>query len=104
MNEQGPGDSGERPGPYLIPRGGVNVAAQRGKSASRPERKLVSASVKLDVATHAKVSAAAALLGISKSTWMERAIIEALSGIVLFDRKARGAEHGDQSSGETSAA
>lgn len=88
----------------MTPQGGMSVATQKSKPAPRPERKFVSASVKLDVATHAKVSAAAALLGISKSTWMERAINEALTGIVLFDRRAKGAEHGDPSSGETSAA
>jgi hypothetical protein len=46
------------------------------------------ASVKLDVASYAKVSAAAALSGVDKSTWMSRAIAEALKGIVVFDRNA----------------
>lgn len=48
----------------------------------------MAATVRLDVATHARVSAAAALAGLSKTTWMERAIAEALQGIVVFDRRA----------------
>ena len=45
------------------------------------------ASVRLDVPTHARVAAAAALAGMDKSAWMSRAITEALSGIVVFDRR-----------------
>jgi hypothetical protein len=47
------------------------------------------ASVRLDVATHARVAAAAALAGMDKSAWMSRAIQDALSGIVVFDRRAK---------------
>jgi hypothetical protein len=47
------------------------------------------ASVKLDVATHARVAAAAALAGLDKSAWMSRAITEALSGVVVIDRRAK---------------
>jgi hypothetical protein len=47
----------------------------------------VSASVRLDVATHARVAAAAALAGMDRSTWINRAITEALAGIVVFDRR-----------------
>jgi hypothetical protein len=82
------------------------VAKERSKPAPRPKRTHVSASVKLDVATHAKVSAAAALVGVSKSTWMERAIVDALQGIVVFDRKAEKAkiaEHVDLSGDSESA-
>jgi hypothetical protein len=52
------------------------------------------ASVRLDVAQHARVAAAAALAGCDRSTWINRAIDEALSGIVVFNRKA--AKPGDQ--------
>lgn len=45
------------------------------------------ASVRLDVATHARVAAAAALAGMDKSAWMNRAITEALSGVVVIDRR-----------------
>jgi hypothetical protein len=47
----------------------------------------VSASVRLDVGTHARVAAAAALAGVDRSTWINRAITDALSGIVVFDRR-----------------
>jgi hypothetical protein len=45
------------------------------------------ASVRLDVATHARVAAAAALAGLDKSAWMSRAIMEALAGVVVIDRR-----------------
>lgn len=47
------------------------------------------ASVKLDVATHARVSAAAALAGTDRSAWMFRAISDALRGVVVIDRRGR---------------
>lgn len=45
------------------------------------------ASVRLDVGTYARVSAAAALAGMDKSAWMARAIGEALKGVVVIDRR-----------------
>jgi hypothetical protein len=61
------------------------------------------ASVRLDVATHARVAAAAALAGIDKSSWMSRAITEALTGIVVFDRRAvKPVDQGDLASRERS--
>lgn len=53
-------------------------------------------SVRLDVATHARLSAAAALAGLDKSTFCARAISDALVGIVVFDRRNRDG-HGDPS-------
>lgn len=47
----------------------------------------VMASVKLDVATHARVSAAASLEGVDKSAWMSRVISEAVSGLKLIDNR-----------------
>lgn len=47
----------------------------------------VMASVKLDVATHARVAAAASLAGLDKSAWMSRVISEAVAGLVLIDRR-----------------
>jgi len=73
------------------------VAAQPSKrrgSATPSARKFVMASVRLDVATHARVAAAAALAGMDRSTWIGKAINEALAGIVVFDRRA--AKPGDQ--------
>ena len=52
-----------------------------------PAGKTVKATVCLDVGTHARVSAAAALAGMDKSAWMGRAITEALKGIVVIDRR-----------------
>jgi hypothetical protein len=57
--------------------------------ATPPPPEYVMASVKLDVATHARVAAAASLARMDKSAWMGRAISEALTGIVVFDRKNR---------------
>jgi hypothetical protein len=77
------------------------VAAQpprRRGSAAPPARKFVSASVRLDVATHARVAAAAALAGVDRSTWINKAITDALQGIVVFDRRNRDGS-GDLDSG-----
>jgi hypothetical protein len=63
-------------------------STQNQKTAKPKKRTHVMASVKLDVASYAKVSAAAALAGLDKSTWMSRAIAQALRGIVAFDRNA----------------
>lgn len=59
---------------------------RRGSAAAAP-RKHVMTSVRLDVATHARLSAAAALAGMDKSTFCARAISDALVGIVVFDRR-----------------
>ena len=68
---------------------------RRGPAAAAP-RKHVMTSVRLDVATHARLSAAAALAGLDKSTFCARAISDALVGIVVFDRRNRDG-HGDPS-------
>lgn len=60
----------------------------RRKNAAPAPRRSVSASVRLDVATHARVAAASALAGMDRSAWMARAITDALAGIVVFDRRA----------------
>lgn len=52
--------------------------SRRRGSAAPPARKSVSASVRLDVATHARVAAAAALAGVDRSTWINQAITDAL--------------------------
>jgi hypothetical protein len=74
------------------------MASQRSKSAPAKKRTRVSASVSLDVETHARVAAAAALKGMTKTAYMEDAIIRSLVGIVVFDRR-KGADQLD-SSGE----
>lgn len=62
-------------------------SAQRRGSAAPTAKKHVMASVRLDVAQHARVAAAAALAGLDKSAWMSRAIDEALKGVVVIDRR-----------------
>ena len=63
----------------------------RGRGSAAPKApKSVMASVRLDVATHARVSAAAALAGMDKSAWMARAITDALKGVVVIDRRKSG--------------
>ncbi len=60
----------------------------QGRGSAAPQvPKSVMASVRLDVATHARVSAAAALAGMDKSAWMSRAIRDALKGVVVIDRR-----------------
>jgi hypothetical protein len=59
------------------------------------------ASVRIDVPTYAKISALAALEGIDKSALMCRFITEAVSGIVVFDRR-KSDDRVDPSSQETS--
>lgn len=90
ITEQGPIRSGERTGPCSNAQGGRTVASQpprRRGSAAPSARKFVSASVRLDVATHARVAAAAALAGVDRSAWINEAITLHLQGIVVFDRR-----------------
>jgi predicted transcriptional regulator len=76
--------------------------SRRRGSAAPAARKFVMPSVRLDVATHARVSAAAALACLDKSAWMSRAITEALHGVVVIDRR-KAAEQGDPPGEERSA-
>jgi hypothetical protein len=64
----------------------------------------VKASVSLDVVTHARLCAAAALRGCSNSTFIEDAITEALRGIVVVDRRGKPADSIDPPTKEVSAA
>lgn len=72
------------------------------KSADSQASRIVRASVCLDVATNARLAAAAAMEGIDKSTYMSRVITESLKGIVVFDRRAKSSGGGDLSAGEVS--
>ena len=77
------------------------MAAQsprRRAPAEAPASKFVKCSVSLDVATHARLSAAAALAGLDKSAYMSRAIHESLKGIVVIDRR-KSDDHVDPASG-----
>jgi hypothetical protein len=76
----------------VFQQGGIRVAAQTPRkrgSAAPAVRKHVMVSVRLDVGTNARLSAAAALAGIDKSAFRARAIAEALAGIVVFARRNR---------------
>lgn len=75
--------------------------AQKAKDAGK--RTHVMASVRLDVATYAKVSAIAALRGVDKSSFMSRVIMESVRSVVVFDRsiEARGkVDPADSDTGE----
>lgn len=67
------------------------------KSADSKPRDHVMASVKLDVATYAKVSAAAALAGVDKSAFMSQAISAAVRQFVIIDRSKKPAGEADLS-------
>lgn len=58
------------------------------RSASPQTLRTVKTSVQLDVATHAKLAALAALRGVPMTTIMSEAIADAVSSMVVFDRKA----------------
>jgi hypothetical protein len=78
------------PRPHVSAEGSSSVAKEpaQGRGSAAPKaRKSVMASVRLDVATHARVSAAAALAGMDKSAWMARAIRDALKDVVVIDRR-----------------
>ncbi len=72
----------------------------RKRGAAAPSaRKSVMTSVRLDVATHARVSAAASLAGMDKSAFCAKAIMDAVAGLVVIDRR-KSSGHGDPSDGD----
>lgn len=70
---------------------------QDSRPAGPKSRSHVMASVKLDVATYARVSAAAALAGMDKSAFMSQAISVAVKGLVIIDRSRSRADEVDPS-------
>jgi hypothetical protein len=54
--------------------------------------RVVKTTIQLDVATHARVAAAASLCGVSKGEWMARCVAEGLKGYVVIRRGAAGGE------------
>jgi hypothetical protein len=68
---------------------------QDSKPAGSKSRSHVMASVKLDVATYARVSAAAALAGVDKSAFMSQAISAAVRGLVIIDRSRNRSDEAD---------
>lgn len=51
-------------------------------------RKSVMTSVRLDVATHSRMSAAASIAGVDKSRFIADLIKESLQGFIIIDRRA----------------
>lgn len=94
------------PRPYVFPHGVFAVMPRQRKPATPADRKTVKCTVVLDVDTHTKLAAAAALRGCDRSTIAAEAIRSAVGSIVVFDRadRRRSAGHGDPDSGEVSAA
>ena len=60
---------------------------RRRKAAAPPARKPVKATILVDVETHARWAAAAALRGVDRSAFAVAALQEALKGVVLFVRE-----------------
>lgn len=75
-------------------RQGINLAGLRGSAkgatgmATQKGGKRIKVSVFLDAETHAKLAGASALAGMDRSAYAAAAIRDAVSSIVLFDRRA----------------
>lgn len=65
------------------------------RSASKPTQRTVKTSVILDVETHAKLAALAALRGVPMTTIMADAITSAVASMVVFDRSVKASKRGD---------
>jgi hypothetical protein len=63
--------------------------------AESHESRTVKVSTSVDVATHARLCAAAALRGVTITTLIGDAIAESLKGIVAFDKRGKHAEPDD---------
>ena len=61
---------------------------RRRKPAVPAKRRTVKTTVSVDVETHARWAAAAALKGMDRSAFAVEVITEALKGLVLFDRRS----------------
>ena len=71
------------------------MASKPRKNAATEVRKTVKTTVLLDVETHQKLAAKAALLGCDRSTVAAEAIRAAVASVVVFDRAARRADRVD---------
>lgn len=67
----------------------ANGTTRRRKTAEPQERRSVKVSCGIDVATHARLCAAAALRGVTITALIEDAIKESLKGIVVIDRRSK---------------
>lgn len=75
---------------------------KRRKTADQPPQKYVKATISVDVATHARWAAAAALRGMDRNAFAVAALHEALRGLHIIDR-SKSSGHDDPASGERSA-
>lgn len=76
------------------------------KAAAPPARKLIKATIVVDVETHARWAAAAALQSMDRSAFAVAALKESLKGVVVFVRE-KSADEGNLSTkviGEADAA
>lgn len=64
----------------------MTATTKRRKPAESQESRTVKVSSSIDVATHAKLCAAAALRGVTITTLIADAITESLKGIIAFDK------------------
>ena len=79
----------------------VSEPQPRKRKAAAPQAvRRVKATVLLDVGTHARLAAAAALRGLDRSTYAAELISHGLRGVVAFDKKLNVAGQGDPASEE----
>jgi len=65
----------------------MTPAPRRRRSAATPNAKTVKATVIVDVDTHVRWAAAAAMAGMDRSAWAANVLREALRGVVVVDRR-----------------
>lgn len=68
----------------------MTPAPRRRKTAVPSVERSVKATVVVDVDTHARWAAAAALAGVDRSAWAAGVIKEALRGVIVVDRRKTG--------------
>lgn len=73
----------------------MSTPTRKRKSADSQAGKTVKVGTSVDVATHARLCAAAALRGVTITTLIGDAIAESLKGIVAFDKRGKPAEPTD---------
>lgn len=67
----------------------MSTPTKKRRTADSQAGKLVKVGTSVDVATHARLCAAAALRGVTITTLIGDAITESLKGIVAFDKRGK---------------
>jgi hypothetical protein len=75
--------------------------AKKRRIAESQTSRTVKVSSSIDVATHAKLCAAAALRGVTITTLIADAIAESLKGVVAFDKRGKLTEADDPTAPST---